>query len=170
MSVYDYYVTPEEYEIAKLNGISQVRVNYRIRNYGWKKKDAITIPPKEMKPLNEKYVKLAESNGINRDTFRIRVRNYGMSELEAATKPLQNRKKQAAKMRKRRRKYSEELLQLAKENGVAYSTFINRINKSGWSPEKAATTPVMTSKETGVLAKQRYMEKVSQYTKLRSSR
>jgi uncharacterized protein YjcR len=143
VNVYDYYVTPEEYEIAQKNGISPGRVNDRIRNYGWSKKDAITIPPMKMKPFNEKYVKLAESNGISRDTFRLRVRHYGMSEYEAATKPLQDRKKQANIMQKKRKKYPDELLELAKKNGIKYTTFIARINRLRWDPLKAATTKRM---------------------------
>jgi len=107
------------------------------------KKDAITIPPMKMKPFNEKYVKLAESNGISRDTFRLRVRHYGMSEYEAATKPLQDRKKQANIMQKKRKKYPDELLELAKKNGIKYTTFIARINRLRWDPLKAATTKRM---------------------------
>ena len=89
MSVYDYYITDEEYGIALKNGISYDHVNTRIRGLGWSKEKAITKPVKRYKSRKKKYgewVKLAESNGIAYATFVSRMVN-GMDVETAATKP-----------------------------------------------------------------------------------
>ena len=39
---YDYYITPEEYEIAERNGVCASTLNRRIRDLGWEKDIAIT--------------------------------------------------------------------------------------------------------------------------------
>jgi len=43
---YDYYVTPEEYTEVERRGISQIRVNQRIRSYAWPKLKTIITPLK----------------------------------------------------------------------------------------------------------------------------
>ena len=158
LSVYDFYITPEEYEAAKRNGVEWYTLESRIRDLGWNKRDAITKPPESKMPFNKKYVALAEENGISYTTFRFRVRRYGMTEYEAATKPLQNRSEEGHKLKKINQKYPDEILNLMKENGIPYSTFIMRIKRSKWTPYKAATHPVMSRSEVGKIAKP-YMEK-----------
>ncbi len=46
MNYYDFYITPEEYEVAEKNGIDKRTLEQRIREYGWDKERAITIPKK----------------------------------------------------------------------------------------------------------------------------
>lgn len=50
---FNYYVTPEEYEIAERLGISRDLVDKRIRIYTWAKQDAISIKPKKIKKYDE---------------------------------------------------------------------------------------------------------------------
>lgn len=38
---YEYYITPEEYEMAAENGISRSTLNRRVRDLGWEKEIAI---------------------------------------------------------------------------------------------------------------------------------
>ena len=43
--MYDYYITPEEYETAERNGISRVLLDKRVRDLLWDKETAINKPP-----------------------------------------------------------------------------------------------------------------------------
>ena len=71
----------------------------------------------------------AENNGICRDTLETRVRKLGWSVKRAKTE----------KVRKRH-KVSEELLEIAKKNGIGQYTISDRL-RNGWSVEEACTRP-----------------------------
>lgn len=86
----DYYITPEEYEVAEKNGISRQTLEHRVRGALWEKDVAITKKPKYNN--RKKWAVIAVENGISYQTFLSRVNDYGMSEEEAATRPLQNRR------------------------------------------------------------------------------
>ncbi|MGN1358697.1 MAG: hypothetical protein ACI4WU_04955 [Bacilli bacterium] len=138
--IYSYYITPEEYIIAQQNGISKKTLEKRIRDYLWPKEKAINTPIKS----NNKYgnlVKIAEKNGINRSTFYTRINDLGYTPEEAATIPLNTREDSLKKAISKRRIYDKEIIELAKENGICWSTFRSRI-KYGYTPEEAATMPV----------------------------
>lgn len=159
----DYYVTPEEYEKAKNNGISYSIVNSRIRSYGWNKERALTEKPIiRDRHLNEKYVDLAKNNGISREAYAYRV-SHGYSEYEAATIPIKNRKKHMSELGKGKRKYSKEIIELARSNGISIRTFYRRIQKDKWSPMKAATTPLIVGRERALLGAKSY-EKIHGYS------
>lgn len=139
----EWYITPQEYETAKQNGISRKLVDERVRNLGWDKEKAISVQPKKLKRFNKEMVKLAEMNGISYDTFRFRVRYYGWDEYRAATEPKWDKDKFRDNLRKvRKRKYPKELLELAEKNGIYKDLFYSRVNKLKMSPEDSATTPV----------------------------
>lgn len=85
--VYRYYVTPNEYERAKANGIPKETVDNRVRSLGWNVKDAITRPVRKLKKYRSygKWKEMAISNNIPLDTFYARVNKYGWTKERAST-------------------------------------------------------------------------------------
>jgi hypothetical protein len=146
MNPYDFYVTPEEYEIAEANGISYRMVNHRIRSLGWEKQRALTTPAIiRNRHLNEDFVKMAKANGINREIFAYRV-THGWSEEDAATKTVANIKEHMSNLGKKTRKSSKELIELAERNCINIHTFYSRITR-GLTELEAATIPLMSKVE-----------------------
>lgn len=154
MNVYDFYITPGEYEVAAENGISRQLLDARIRYLAWDKAKAISTKPHAKKPLKD-WVEIAEKHGICYSTLRYRMHRLGWDPERAATQPLQDRIKQTKKMNQLNRKYPEKFKRLAEQNGIPESTFYSRINESGWDMETAATRPLMTRSEIGLLTKEK---------------
>lgn len=152
INIYDFYITPEEYDIAEKNGIRKPLLEVRIRSLGWSKKRAMNEKPLVFNRLPKEWVEIAESNGICYSTFKYRVNVLKMDIEIAATKPLQDRKKQAKEAYEASRKYPKYYKDLALRNGIAERTFHRRL-ESGWSLEDAANKPIMTSREIGLLTK-----------------
>ena len=144
--MYDYYITPDEYEIAKRNGIPRNTLEQRIRDLLWDKQRAITEPPKNMSKGYGEYAKKAEKIGVKSNTFYTRVKR-GWSPERAATTPIiktdnkfldEQRKKGIKKIRK----YPDWVYEELKKNNINRDTFWRRVNTYKWSVEKACTTPV----------------------------
>lgn len=155
----DFYITPEEYEQAAKNGISAQRLEVRIRSFAWSKEKAVHTPPQKKKPrIPKEFMDLAEKNGIPYNTLRDRVHNRGWSYEKAATTPREDKKKKADFAREHCRKYPPEILELIKRNNINYNTFRQRL-RSGWSMEEAATKPTMTSREIGLMMKDKRQPK-----------
>jgi len=152
MQVYDFYITPTDYEIASENNISAKTLEARIRDLGWNKERALNQEVRR-KSDRKYWAKVAESNGISYNAFTNRVNAGGWDMERAATQPLQDKKKQIAYMRQKRMKYPREIVELAKSNGIQYRTFHQRVY-TGWDMMKAATTPIMSASECGRLSKQ----------------
>ncbi|WP_274362718.1 hypothetical protein [Paenibacillus thermotolerans] len=152
MNPYDFYITPEEFEQAAKNGISQVIFYNRVRQLGWSKDKAMTTPPRKRASHNNRWVKIAERNGICYRTYTYRVNRLGWEPERAATQPLQDRKALAKVMHEATRKYPEHYKRLAEANGIKERTFHRRLS-SGWDIERAATQPPMTSREIGLMTK-----------------
>lgn len=152
MNVYDYYITPEEYERAELNGISHQLLEQRIRLLAWSKEKSMTTKPHIKHPVKD-WLKIAEKHGICYKTLVYRINELKWDPEVAATKPLQDRKKQAKKAHEASRKFPKEILELVEENGINYDTFRHRVNVSGWDMLEAATKPVMTRREIGLKTK-----------------
>lgn len=159
MNPYDYYITPDEVEQAAENGISEVTLYNRVRQLGWSKDKAMTTPPRKRSFHNSKWVQIAKGNGICISTYKYRINSLGWTEERAATQPLQDRKAQARAAHESSRRYPIELVDLAKQNNIPYNTFRKRIKDSGWSPEQAATVPVMTHSEAGEIGKRKATER-----------
>lgn len=83
----------------------------------------------------EQY-EIAEKNGIDKKNVDQRV-NLGWAIEEAITKPIRVSFRQ---------KYAE-FIKLAESNGISFLTFRARVEKSNWSPEEAATKPIMTMQD-----------------------
>lgn len=89
-----YYITPQEYEIAKQNGISRATLEYRIRDLAWDMSKAINTPPRKKKSLKE-WRTIADQNGIPYPAFQKRMHVYNWDPERAATEPLQDRRELA---------------------------------------------------------------------------
>ena len=137
---YEFYVTPDEYSIAEQSGISPVNVDRRIRLLGWKKAIAITKPYRPRKNLSE-WAKIAEKNGISYRTMQRRIER-GWTEEEAATKPLIDKVTQIVQIQQNNRIYPLQYVERAKENGVRYPTFTERM-RQGWTLEEASETKTL---------------------------
>ncbi|MCZ8518867.1 hypothetical protein [Paenibacillus caseinilyticus] len=147
-----FYITPEEYEEAELNGISPIILDRRVRELGWKKEKAMTVPVRKLTD-RKRWRYVAEDNGISYQSFMSRIRR-GWSEEDAATKPLespQEVKEHALRASKCMQVYPSEFIALAEMNGIAYHTFRVRVKQLGWDYERAATQPVMSKSEIGKL-------------------
>ncbi|MDT8718301.1 hypothetical protein IAI10_16660 [Clostridium sp. 19966] len=151
---YDFYITPEEYDRALLKGISKDLLEVRIRTLAWDKERAINTSPNEHKRLDSDWIKLANQNGICYSTFKYRANELGWDLERAATQPLQDRSKQAQKLKEKNRKYPKKFKELALKNGISERTFHRRL-KLGLSIEIAATRPIMTPREVGLLTKEK---------------
>ena len=137
---YDSYITEEEYKIAEGNGIDKRTLEDRIRRQSWDKKRAIS-QPKRARGKYTKWYKIAESNGISRGTFIARVNESGWSCERAATEPIKSVEEKVIIMADSRRKYTNEVYETLKLNGISRSTFTGRIHR-GWSIERAMTEEV----------------------------
>ncbi|WP_338631509.1 hypothetical protein [Clostridium baratii] len=168
MKVYDYYITPEEYKIAESNGISRRAVNYRIREAGWSKERAITEPLRRKNDYGD-LVTIAINNGIQSKTFYMRVRSCGWDPYKAATVPTMSREESVKKSIEKRRKYPQEILELAESNGISHDTFRCRVRKLKWDLVKAATTPIMTQREIGLLRKEKLARYINNLYKLNNA-
>ncbi|MVX62261.1 hypothetical protein GKZ28_00920 [Clostridium chromiireducens] len=100
---FNYYVTPDEYEIAEALGISKDLVDKRIRLYTWPKKMAISIEPKQVKKYDNSIKDLLKVNGISEGTFYKRIK-YGWSVERACTEPVNLRRDIINKMACMRRR------------------------------------------------------------------
>lgn len=155
-----FYITPDEYRIAKSNGISAFLLEQRIRDLAWDKKRAINEAPQKKKPRIPKEIReRALENGICYQTLRYRIHQLNWDHEKACTQPLQDRSKQAKKAHEASRRYPKEILDLIQINGIEYDTFRMRVNESNWDMYKAATTPTMTPREIGLLTKHKRMPK-----------
>jgi hypothetical protein len=139
---YEYYVTPEEYAEAERNGISQRRVNDRIRILGWSKKRAITTPTRKFKDRSE-LVARAKANGISYIQFMTRI-FHGWDEERAITTPIRDKagaRESALRMSELNRKYPREFVELALSNGISVRCFHDRVGRGRWDYTLAATMP-----------------------------
>lgn len=146
---YNYYITPEDYETAAINGVSYGLLNWRIRQANWEKKRAIETAPRKMKD-RKRWVDIAAQNNISRPIFTNRIHKGWPSE-RAATQPVMTKEERVIWMRHNcpaRCKYSKEIIEQAAGNGVSRSIFHKRVSL-GWSLERAASEPLVSNEEKG---------------------
>lgn len=130
------YLTPDDFEIAKENGISYNCAYTRFYLLNWPKQRAIT------EPINDshkwpKFKDIAEKNGISQSTFNHRIQR-GWPPKMAASSP------KGARLKGRKSPIvNKKYYELAEKNGIKRSTFDSRLLK-GWSFYKAATEPIKT--------------------------
>jgi hypothetical protein len=146
--VYQFYITPDDYEAAAQNGVSRKRLETRIRRLAWDKSRAINTPPQVKKRIPKEIVELAKQNGICYGTLKCRVNRHGWDLQRAATEPLRDKQAGIKVAQEKRRKYPPELIDIARENGIQRSTFYKRVG-NGWDLETAATRPLTKPEEMG---------------------
>lgn len=146
MSVYDFYITPEEYAAAGENGISRKCLTVRIRQLGWNKRRAMTEPPQKQSPRSE-WLDMAKANGIQPGTFWDRVKRRGWEPERAATTMSTSADDSLKAANRVRRRFSEDIHALRKANGIPYTTFVHRVCESGWDEYRAATEPAWTRQQ-----------------------
>ena len=159
----DFYITPEEYDIAEKNGVDPQNLERRIRSLGWSKQKAMSTPLRKL-TNRKKWVEIAEANGISYKTFMGRVNTYGWTPERAATEPLQDRRKAQKKGVEVIRRFPKEMLDLAKENNIAYHTFRARV-VNGWDLVEAATAPLVSKSESGKRAKAETLRKYGDWNR-----
>jgi hypothetical protein len=87
---YDYYITPDEYEEALCNGISNDCLTSRIRKLALEKQRVINTP--QQKRVNRSNLTaIAKANGISYSSLLARL-GYGWDEHRASTKPIRDEK------------------------------------------------------------------------------
>ncbi|MCU5514400.1 hypothetical protein OCF62_07425 [Bacillus wiedmannii] len=149
-SIYDYYITPEEYDIAEKNGICRSTLEYRIRDAKWPKELAITKRPQKIAEWH-KVKEIALKNGICRNTFEDR-RKRGWNLIDAMTKPPMSRSealKRANHFNKNNRVLTDEQIQQARNNGLKRSTVYYRFKKLKWDIKESITSPILSASERG---------------------
>lgn len=147
---YNYYITPEEYDIAERNGICRRTLEYRIRDAMWKREVAITKKPQKIAEWH-KIKEIALQNNISRNTFEDR-RKRGWNLVDAMIKPPMSREeslKRANQFNKNNRVLTDEQIQQARMNGLKRSTAYYRFKKLKWDIEKAITYPISSASERG---------------------
>lgn len=142
MNIYDWYITPQEYLIAKNNGISKENLEQRIRSYGWNKKDALETPIKKRNKIPKKFKDMCKKNNVSQGVFYSRIYACKWDMEKAATEPIMDMETKAQNFVNRLRKYPLEWIEKAKGNGISEYNFRRRVREYNWSYEKAATTPV----------------------------
>ena len=142
-----FYITPEDFEKAKENGIPKDTVLTRVRMLGWDVDKAITKPPRKIRKFTKEEIKIMEENGIDRNTVSCRL-NYGWTLEEAISRP---------KKPGRQYIYPEWIYEEANKNGIAYSTVNSRI-KDGWDMKRACTERVKTKQESAEIARKKLKE------------
>lgn len=145
---YSWYITPEEYEIAKNNGICRNTLEKRIRWYGWDKERAISTPVRLKRKYPIEIKKLANENGLTFNCVKYRVCKLGWDIQKAATEPQMSFRMRGLKGSiTKGTKYPIEYLKLAEQNGISHRRFRDRVSRLKWSMEKAATTPIMSRQQ-----------------------
>lgn len=167
-SPYEYYVTPEEYEVAAKNGISRKLLDRRIRNLGWDKEDAMTKPSIHNATGWKNVKEIALKNGISHATYTARIkRNWRI--IDAITTPPID-KYQALELAEKvnskcqNKVLNDEQMKIASLHGICYRLARDRIKRQKWSVEDAITTPVLTREECGKIGKE-----ASYWSKIRIS-
>lgn len=89
--------------------------------------------------LNERHYRRAKRHGVSRIRLQRRYNEENWELEDAITRPV----------RKHGSKLESEWIEVAKQNGISYTLFRQRVKDylPKWSHEKAATTPIITSME-----------------------
>jgi hypothetical protein len=128
------YLTPQDFETAKKNGISEERAKARFYKLGWTKQRTIT--QKTRKPQHD-WFKYKDKSLVSMQTFYQRIKK-GMSPEEAALTPpvpLGGRLDRPMKITK-------EHIERAAKNGIKAATLNHRVYGYRWDVERAVTEPI----------------------------
>jgi len=154
-----YYITPEDYAIAEMNGIC-VRTFYnRVTTLGWTIERASTECKHHQftKNISDTMIKTLKENGISIDAFRNRVQGYKWGTEKALNTPLLTKSECGNLGIDKRRKITEKQYIAAELNGIARCTLKQRILRSHWNMDRAINTPTLTRRGC---SKQSYSNKL----------
>lgn len=151
MNPYDYYITPEEYRMAEANGIKKQTLEYRVREAGWNKHEAIHTETRKLESVPQDVLDAATTNGICYSTLLRRI-NTGWSIERACTEIPLSTSDNARIQSEKLRKYPKELIELAIANGINVKTFYRRV-KDGWDMQVAATKKTLNKSESVAIAR-----------------
>jgi hypothetical protein len=136
MGMNEMYLTPEDIETARENGISYQHAYNRFYKYGWTREESITKP---IRPKSHSlYAKYKDVCVVTRNAFNARIKK-GMTPEEAALTPRED-----YTIRSGKGKLSKKLYEQALKNGIGRPTVHARVYIYNWSVERAITTPVNT--------------------------
>ncbi len=151
---YDYYITDEDYQEAEKRGISRELLRRRIRDLGWSKKRALETHVRKCKKYPKGLADTAKRNGIPLNVLSGRI--YRGWDFERAThEPVNSESERIHKVanaNRKREKYPQEILEMAQQNGINIKAFRARV-RDGWDLYIAATTPIMSKKESTARAR-----------------
>lgn len=143
-----YYIEPHYFDLAEANGIARSTLERRVYDLAWEVERAATELPRKTLSRKE-WATIAEQNGIKYGTFINRINVGGWSEKRAATEPTV-KAAEAGKRAGKSKKYTkltDEVVELAKSNGIGYNTLQSRVYTRKWDVLRAATEPVKTRNE-----------------------
>ena len=146
---YSYYITPNQYEIALGNGISNKILAQRVRSSGWNIEKASVMPLQNQgnRKITAEMMETLKRNNISLDIYRRRIKRYAWSIEKALNTPVLSRKEVNIMANKSTRKISLETYERAEENGISNALLRQRMSTLRWSLEKSMNTPVMTKRE-----------------------
>jgi len=141
---YSYYITPVQYNLALINGISRRTLDQRVRGKGMKIDEACNKPLKTPKiPIDAELKKLLKLKGITSTIYRKRILDYSWSEEKALNTPIMTKEEIKATRDKSNRKVSLESYAIAAKNGISVRTVTQRLYTLNWGLEKAINTPII---------------------------
>ena len=138
------YITPSDYEVAEENGINIHTLQTRVYKLGWDIDRAITQKTQGKHKHWDEWCKFKDIANVKRSTFYSRKAD-GWSTVRAALLPPMTHSERAQKMRR----YTEEQVKKAEENGISLRLVRYRVNVMGWDADKAVSTPKMTKQQAG---------------------
>ena len=148
------YIPPQKIQEGIEKGLNYSTIYSRYYRDGWDIEDAISKPVQKRSCV-KKWKELAARNGIEWKLVNSR-KSQGWEWEPACTTPKISFS-EAPYRRKKSQKYSKELREKLKLNGIGYQTFLARI-KRGWSIEEASTKAPLSPTEIGKLGRQKCVE------------
>ena len=136
-----FHITPDDFEVAKRNGLTEKIVKERVYRLGWDIDSSINKPKRRMKEKTvftseDKYIIV--KNGLT--TRNVTERMYqGWTKEKAINTPKLDKTKNLKPRNKY--KYTNQETEIAKKNGINKGTFYKRIANK-WTVEEAFTIPI----------------------------
>lgn len=137
----EWQLTEEDFKKAEKNGICRETVKWRFYSRGWTVEQCITKETRKVKniitaDIAEKLIK----NGIERSTYLARIYR-GWPVEEACTRPLIPHNNKIYKP-KADSLITKKEIEIARKNGICYSTVAARVYSLKWEVKDAITKPV----------------------------
>lgn len=132
----DTYLSPEDFQKAKDNGIEYETVYNRFYILGWPKEKAITKPVMRRGWGWKDYEEACANLGISKSAFYKRIKE-GWDLTKASTTPFVPYHE-----RKKNVKITEEVKAIAEKNGIPLGTLKSRVYLYKWDVQRAMTEPI----------------------------